>query len=284
IHVFKPRRIGQLRGKSWLSSIIVKMHEIDQYDDAELVRKKGAALLGSGYITEPMGSQIDPADYFGKREAEDREGRDVIALEPGTYPILPAGMEPKFPNPPDVGTSYAPWKQDHYRQVAKGMGVTYEQFTGDLSNTSYSSIRAGLLEFRRRVKQIQFQTFVFQVCRPIIHTWMNTAVLYGALSVSPSYYLANIREFRNIDWRPDGFPWVDPVKDQVAEQMARRNGFKSRAQIVAETFGGDIDIVDREIMEENERADRDGLVYDTDSRKTAQSGAMQKAVIDSINE
>ena len=283
IHVFKPRRIGQMRGTPWLRSIIVKMHELDQYDDAELVRKKGAALLGSGYITEPIGGQIDPADYFGQRSDADSQGRDVIALEPGTYPILPRGMEPKFPNPPDVGNSYAPWKQDHYRQAAKGMGVTYEQFTGDLSNTSYSSIRAGLLEFRRRVKQIQFQTIVFQACRPMVHAWLDAAVLAGRLPISPVDYLANIREFRHIEWRPDGFPWVDPVKDQVAEQMARRNGFKSRAQIISETFGGDIDIVDREIIEENDRADRDGLVYDTDSRKTAQSGSIQKAIDGAVN-
>jgi capsid protein len=36
------------------------------------------------------------------------------------------------------------------RAIAMGMGITYEQLTGDLTNVNYSSIRAGLIEFRRR--------------------------------------------------------------------------------------------------------------------------------------
>ncbi len=275
LHIFKPIRPGQMRGRPWLAAIIVKMHDLDQYDDAELVRKKGAALIG-GYISEPAGKNIDPADYFGRRAAADSEGRDVLAIEPGTFPVLPYGMEPHFLTPPDVGTSFDPWKKDQYRQVAKGTGVTYEMLTGDLSNVNYSSIRAGLLAHRRRIKALIYQVIVHQACRPMNWAWLDAAVLSGALPVSTREYLANVREFRRIEHRHDGWPWTDPVKDQVGAQMMRRNGFASRAQLVAE-IGNDIDVVDREIMEENDRADENGLVYDTDSRKTAQSGVMQKA-------
>ena len=40
VHLFRPLRPGQIRGEPWLARALVKLHELDQYDDAELVRKK----------------------------------------------------------------------------------------------------------------------------------------------------------------------------------------------------------------------------------------------------
>jgi lambda family phage portal protein len=154
------------------------------------------------------------------------------------------------------------------------MGITYEQLTGDLSGVNYSSIRAGLLEFRRQVAQLQMETVVFQFCRPTAAAFLDAAVISGALKIRD--YYDNRKKYLNIKWRPDGWPWVDPVKDQLAEQMAVRNGFKSRAQVVAER-GGDVETVDREQAEDNIRVDGMGLMYDSDPRQTDKSGAIQKA-------
>jgi Bacteriophage capsid protein len=40
IHLFRPLRPGQIRGEPWLARALVKLNELDQYDDAELVRRK----------------------------------------------------------------------------------------------------------------------------------------------------------------------------------------------------------------------------------------------------
>lgn len=273
LHVFKPIRIGQKRGRPWLASIIVKLHELDQYEDAELVRKKTAAMFG-GFITEEFGTDAGVGSIMGRRTTPTLSDEDVIALEPGTFPVLPAGKDVKFSTPADVGVTYEAWLKQQLREIATGMGVTYEQLTSDLSGVNYSSIRAGLLEFRRRINQFQHQILVHQFCRPIARRWMISAVLSGALKI-PDFY-QNRRKYMRIKWRPDGWTWVDPVKDQLAEQMSVRNGFKSRAQVIAE-HGDDIENVDSEIAEDNIRADAAGLVYDTDPRKTAQSGNMQTA-------
>ncbi|MFZ5635773.1 MAG: phage portal protein, partial [Pseudomonadota bacterium] len=50
LHLFRPLRPGQIRGEPWLARALVKLHELDQYDDAELVRKKTAAMF-AGFIT-----------------------------------------------------------------------------------------------------------------------------------------------------------------------------------------------------------------------------------------
>jgi lambda family phage portal protein len=44
LHIFKPQRPGQIRGEPWLGRVLLKLYELDQYDDAELVRKKTAAI------------------------------------------------------------------------------------------------------------------------------------------------------------------------------------------------------------------------------------------------
>lgn len=278
IHCFRPLRIGQMRGRPWLTSIIVKLHEIDQYDDAEIVRKKTAALFG-GFITETAPDPF-PGSAFGRPAGKDANQSPIIALEPGTFPILPAGKSVVFSEPADVGQTYELWMKKQLRDIAAGLGITYDQLTGDLSDVNYSSIRAGLLEFRRRVRQLQFQTIIFQFCRPIAHAFLDTAVLNGLIRIRD--YMENRRLYRRIEWRPDGWEWVDPVKDQVAAQMSVRNGFASRAKVVAE-LGDDVEMIDEEIDEDNRRADEKGLILDSDPRRTAASGVMQKVVEGNLN-
>jgi lambda family phage portal protein len=274
LHVFRPLRIGQMRGRPWLSSIIVKLRELDQYEDAELVRKKTAAMFG-GFIVDNQAT-IEAARMLGRTGTQDSNQSDIVAIEPGTFPVLPLGKDVKFSQPVDVGVTYEVWIKQQLREIAQGMGITYEQLTGDLRDVNYSSIRAGLLEFRRRCMVLQYNTIIFQFCRPTAKVWMDAAVYSGALSIITDYAQRK-RQYLRIKWRPDGWPWVDPVKDQLAEQMAVRNGFKSRSRVVAER-GEDVETVDQEIAEDNARADKLGLVFDSDPRNTAASGAMQKAV------
>ena len=123
------------------------------------------------------------------------------------------------------------------------------------------------------------QTIAFQLCKPVAKAWLDMAVLSGALELPE--YAQNKRKYQRIKWRPDGWPWVDPVKDQTAEQMAVRNGFKSREEVIAER-GGDIEEIDASIAESNARADSLGLVFDSDPRKTAKAGTAQ-IVEDEVN-
>jgi capsid protein len=65
------------------------------------------------------------------------------------------------------------------------------------------------------------------------------------------------------------------LKDQQAEQLAVRNGFKSRSEVVSE-LGYDAEEIDAEIAADNERADSLGLILDSDPRKVAKTGAAQQ--------
>ena len=50
LHLFRVLRPGQIHGEPWLARVLVKLDELDEYDDAELVRKKTAAMF-AGLVT-----------------------------------------------------------------------------------------------------------------------------------------------------------------------------------------------------------------------------------------
>ncbi len=58
--------------------------------------------------------------------------------------------------------------------------------------------------------------------------------------------------------------------------LAIRSGLMSRSEAVS-AFGYDAEDVDREIAADNARADGLGLVFDSDARKVARTGAAQAA-------
>src|SRR3989338_1395870 len=107
-----------------------------------------------------------------------------------------------------------------------GMGISYEQLTGDLTQVNFSSIRAGLIEFRRKCEMLQRHIMIHQLCRPVWNKWLQLAVLSGALEIPE-----NDKKYRSVKWVPQGWEWVDPLKDQKAQVLAVRSGFRSRAEV-----------------------------------------------------
>jgi lambda family phage portal protein len=256
LHIYKPLRPGQIRGEPWLSRVLLKLYELDQYDDAELVRKKTAAMF-AGFIT-----RLDPEANMMGEGAPNEQGMALAGLEPGTMQLLEPGEDVKFSNPSDVGANYEAFMRQQLRAIAVGMGITYEQLTGDLTNVNYSSIRAGLIEFRRRCATLQHHVMVFQFCRPVWNRWIELALLSGALPAQNKD-----TSIKDVKWIPQGFDWVDPLKDQQAQQMAVRNGFKSRSEVISE-LGYDAEEIDQEIAADNNRADQSGLILESDPRHT----------------
>ena len=215
----------------------------------------------AGFVT-----RLAPEDNLLGEGLSDPNGVSMAGMEPGTMQILEPGEDIKFSQPADVGGSYSEFLRMQFRAVAAAMGVTYEQLTGDLTQVNYSSIRAGLLEFRRRVEALQHGVIVHQLCRPIWQAWMDQAVIEGALNL-PGYATAKAvrRDYQACKWIPQGWQWVDPLKEADAMKAAIRSGLMSRSEAISAN-GYDAEDVDREIAADNARADGLGLIFDSDPR------------------
>lgn len=238
-HLFESLSPGQVRGLSWLTPVLLRLHEFDQLQDAALVKQKVAALFAAVMIdAEGSGSPLD--DNVSN-------GSATPGLEPGTILPLPPGKQIEFSQPPSTA-DYADFSKALLRSVGAGLGLTYEQLSGDLENVNYSSIRAGLVEFRRRAEQIQHTVIVHQLCRPVWRWFVQS------LSISGRFQGENLTDLELADWLPPRWEWVDPQKDVAAEISAIDAKLKSRQQAVAER-GRDIEEVDAEIANDNHRGD-----------------------------
>lgn len=263
IHVFRVLRPGQIRGIPDNASVIARLHELDKYDLAEVVRKQIASMFAA-FVTLPD-TQNDPLGG-GTVEGHDTDGTPLARLEPGTVQKLGPGQDVKVAAPPSDGGSYSLFVQHQLRQVAAAIGVTYEQLTGDLSQVNYSSIRAGLIEFWRRMGQHQ-NTLIFQLCKPVWKHFITASILGKRLKAPRT--AEEMRELMRVAWKPTpGREYVDPLKEAQALLLLLRMGATSRRRIVAAS-GADVEQIEQEIAGDNARADELELRFDGDARQPA---------------
>ena len=247
LHIYRPIDAGQIRGLPHIAPAMVRLFLLDQYDDAELDRKKTAAMF-VGFITKT--APDDP--MMGEGEV-DLDGAAMASLEPGTMQVLLPGEDVKFSSPADVGGGYEAFQYRTLLAVSASLGLPYHLVTGDVRQANYSSLRAELVEFRRRIGQLQHGVVAHQLCRPVWMRWLETAALSGALEAAPS--LA-----RPVQWIPPRWDWVDPLKDIQAQVLAMEAGITSRRKVV-EATGYDVEEVDQENASDAQRAADLGLMY-----------------------
>ena len=254
MHLYRPLRPGQIRGQPEITPAMVRLYLLDQYDDAELDRKRVAAMF-AGFITRPdNGETVIPTESVSDETA-------VASLEPGTMQVLLPGEDVKFSEPSEVGGSYEAFQYRTLLAISSALGLPYHAVSADVGKANYSSLRASQVEFRRRMDQFQHATLVFQLCRPVWQRWMEAAVLAGALPGISATRLARERAaLMAAKWIPPRWEWVDPLKDMQAEKLAVDSGWKSRSDVI-EGQGYDPEEVDARIAQDKEREAAAGLSF-----------------------
>jgi lambda family phage portal protein len=235
LHIYDKKRPGQARGVPRLAPVMLKMRDLDDYEEAELVRKGIESCFAAFVHTSDENSTLSP---LVQTETGVTNPRRLETLGAGMINYLRPGEEVTFGAPNGV-QGYNEYIKTQLHAIAAGAGVTYEQMTGDLSGVNYSSIRAGTLEFRRQIDQMRWLVFIPMFCTPLMKAWANAA------------YLANKIKSPNItaEWTPPRWDWVDPVKDITGELLELASGLKPWGRAVRER-GYDPDANIKEIAEE----------------------------------
>ena len=262
-HLGVVRRPGLVRGEPWLTRALVKLYEVDQVDDAMVMKTKISNLF-AGFITP------DATGKFAWQEDPDSGGVSLAPVEPGMVQVLNPGDKLDWNSPPDIGTNYQPFMTQQMQRIAASAQVLYEQLSGDYSKVNDRTWRAAMSEFKRHVEWLQHMIVVFQMCRPIVRRWVDYAVLSGA--IRPPKTIRASRLQRPL-WIPQAWAYINPVQDVEAKEMEVRAGFTSRKRIVNEA-GYDVEKVDREIAADNARADDLGLSLSSDPRRDAKAKAV----------
>lgn len=264
-HMKMVRRPGMMRGEPWLTRSLIKLHDLDKYDDAQLIRQQISAMFVAF-----MSPNADGQLAYESEGTEDDEVQ-LSSLEPGTAQVLPPGAQMNFATPPSPGDSYAVFNKQQHQYIASSLGILYEQLTGDYSAGNDRTWRAAFNEFKRKIRRHQHHMVVFQWCRPIMQRWVDLGIISGQIRIPAGITAAQIAM---CDWVPQAFDYINPVQDIEAQTKEIRAGLASRRQKINER-GDNIEKIDADNAADNARADSNDLIYDTNAKHVSQAGVTQ---------
>lgn len=220
VHLYIMERPGQSRGYPWAAQAMRNLHMTDKYREAELVAARMAASKMAFY-TSPTGD-----GYVGDEYAAD--GSLIQEVEPGLIEQLPEGVSLETIDWSHPNSNSGDFVKSCLRGVAAGLNVSYNSLANDLEGVNFSSIRAGVQEDREAYKSIQ-RFLMDHLLDPIFDAWLDAAMLSGAVPFPPR----KREKYDEVVWRPRGFAYVDPQKDQAAFERAVALGTMSRSEIAA---------------------------------------------------
>src|SRR5690606_15779858 len=131
-------------------------------------------------------------------------------------------------DPPSAGDTYVDFMRQQLMASAAGIELPYELLTGDMADISDRVLRVLLNEFRRRIEQLQFGVYVFQLCRPVRAAWLDAAWLAGAIQLPD--YQAKRRDYLRTRWVPQGWAYMHPVQDVQGKLLEIKGGLASRSE------------------------------------------------------
>lgn len=271
IHLHDVRRPNEVRGLPILSQALIKLSDLDRYMDAELVRKKAAALIG-GFIRTPTDgdNQINPFVTDEEDGIDPTSEFHIEALEPGSFPVLPPGYDVSFSDPADVGSNFKEFLRQQLMMIAASINLTYEQLTGDMTGVNDRTLRANMLEFKRMAKNYQSDIIVHQFCKRVFAKWFDVAVISGKLNVPSGMSMEDAKRVR---WIADPWPYMNPQQEVNTHITEIRAGLKSRSEVI--TQRGEIpEDIDNQIKNDKEREQQLGLVFTTNSDVMNNSGGI----------
>ena len=245
IHLYRQDRPGQERGVSWFAPVALPLQDLADYEDAQLVRQKIAACFT--VFRHSATPAAAPASLS--------PGAIIDVAEEGAY---------EFATPPGV-EGYDEFTRGQLRRIAKGVGITYEAVSGDLSRVNFSSAKMGRLEMDRHIESWQWLILIDQFLAPLGALFLQSF----ALDPKFSHRAAEILGGR-IDWVPPARILIDPSREIPPMIEEVRGGLNSRQRAVT-ALGRDNDQIMAEQIEDMKAADAAGLIFDSDGRYHAKA-------------
>jgi len=262
VHIYDHDRAGQHHGGAGvLTPILQRLKMLVKYDSVELeaavINAIFAAYIRSPFDREmvqdalaaddredaPLGQYQDMRNDFWKERRMWLGGAQVSHLFPGE--------EIGSVNASRPGGNFEPFEVAVLRHVASGIGVTYEQLSGDFSRTNFSSFRGATNEVRktfdRRAKNFD-GGFVGPVRAAAVEEFMDVENVPLPAGAPP------FEEFRAAysmaRWLRPGRGWTNPLDEIRASTLAMQSGLSTLEQEAGDAMGQDWEeIVDQRAVE-----------------------------------
>lgn len=254
--LYRCDRLGQVRGIPWGAPVILRLHDLDAYEDNEALRLVVATAF-SAFVHDlsPDVSMTSGVGALGQAAITNDKGQPADELEPGTIEYLPPGKDITFPTVPN-NEGYEKFTRGQLRAIAKGFGTTYEGLTGDFSGFTFSSARMAYLIAHRNYSRTRLHLIIPHLCEPARREFLRAMVIQGDLTQDELLELSHT-------WISPRREMIDPRTEVEAAVSEVRAGFKSLTQVV-EGLGLDSEAVLEQLAKDLEGARAKGLQLSTD--------------------
>lgn len=261
-HGYRVDRHDQVRGVSWLAPILPTLYDLDGYEDAERIRKRGEACV-MAFATVPPAENTETNVVTGTSRVE--EFKRIEEMSPGMIMYQPIGSDIKFAQPSTNG-GHVEYTVSQQRLVAAGLGMMFELLTGNLSQVSYSSYRGGAISFKDFIEAFQYITLIPFFGDPVYERFFDACKIAGVISPDTVY---------GVEWGPPAFDLLDREAEAKADELEMRIGGTTFDQMCSRR-GWDPEKQYAAIVAWQKRFREDGVVLDCDPSQTARSGVVQQ--------
>lgn len=264
LHLAHRTRIGQIRGVTPFASVITRLADLKEYEDAERVAAKIAASL-TAYVKR---QSPDGEGYTPNTDAEGNLLPRDLRIEAGTIiDTLAVGEEiglidSKRPNP-----NLVTWRNGQLRAFAAGISASYSSVSRNYDGT-YSAQRQEMVEQSVHYAALT-DLFTSSFMAPAVSDFVEIAHLSGVVRMPRDLKPGTADDVLYI---APSMPWIDPAKEALAWLTLVKAGFASEVEVIRRR-GQSPDAVLRQTAEWRRKCAEQGVVFDSDAALEAGSRA-----------
>jgi lambda family phage portal protein len=231
IHVYLPHWVWGSRGVPWARTALRRMKMLSGYEEAAITAARMAAVKGAKYVASP---DADPRQ--GMNGAPGPDGQFAQEVRPGQIEQVPWGWDLQALDWSWPNTEHGEFCSAALRGIACGLGIDFASVSNDLREANYSSMRHGALNSRDLWMRLQ-GWWIEWVSEPIYRRWVAYAIRTGRIAQvnGETLSLDRIEALSEAVYQGRRWPWVDPLKDLQASQLAVNLRTRSISSIIRES-------------------------------------------------
>ena len=225
LHVYQKLQPLSSRGAPWLAAALIPIANLRLFEQSEL----GAARLSArtlGFITQ---SGTENQEWTPPSDDDDEQPK--LDTKNGAINQLAVGEGFQAWQPQHPVNSYEAFCRSQKETIASAAGISYAALSQDLSNTSFSSARVGLIgdmEFYAMARQLLISKFH----QPLFERFVFNAIAKGQLPMPRDGNIAALTKAR---WIGKPLEHVQPREQARAAAEYVKLGIKTPSEYIRES-------------------------------------------------
>lgn len=247
IHVFEQSRASATRGISEMVSALKQMNLTKKFEDLTIQNVLMRSLIAMSIESEAPSAEVlkmmggttdmkaiqDHAKGFLTSVHKMTGGRMNLLGDGVRIPIFHPGTKLNANSVGDGGPLGSEFEVSLHRKVSGALGLGYEEYSRDFSNTNYSSARASMSMTFRNMRVIKKKT-ADKIANAIFRNWLEEAIQSGRITSMPVkargmflYENMNLAALSSAEWIGASRASIDELKEVKASLEAVRGGLST---------------------------------------------------------